>query len=75
MLKRKIVGMIIMKIDTCIKQSDVTQACSTLLQMLALARQKELSHEDLMRFESLFSEVDDVLMTLGNEIHVQQKKD
>lgn len=75
MLKRKIVGMIIMKIDTCIKQSDVTQARSTLLQMLALARQKELSHEDLMRFESLFSEVDDVLMTLGNEIHVQQKKD
>ena len=39
--------MIIMKIDTCIKQSDVTQARSTLLQMLALARQKELSHEDL----------------------------
>ena len=46
-----------MKIDTCIKQSDVTQARSTLLQMLALARQKELSHEDLMRYESLFSEV------------------
>lgn len=67
--------MIIMKFDTCIKQSDVTQARSTLLQMLALARQKELSHEDLMRFESLFGEVDDVLMTLGNEIHVQQKKD
>ena len=52
-----------MKIDTCIKQSDVTQARSTLLQMLALARQKELSHEDLMRFESLFGEVDDVLIT------------
>ena len=67
--------MIIMKIDTCIKQSDVTQARSTLLQMLALARQKELSHEDLMRFESLFFFFYDVLMTLGNEIHVQQKKD
>ena len=67
--------MIIMKIDTCIKQRDVTQARSTLLQMLALARQKELSHEDLMRFESLFSEVDDVLITLANELHVQQKKD
>ena len=46
-----------------------------LLQMLALARQKELSHEDLMRFESLFGEVDDVLITLANELHVQQKKD
>ena len=65
----------IMKIDTCIKQSDVTQARSMLLQMLALARQKELSHEDLMRFESLFGEVDDVLITLANELHVQQKKD
>lgn len=64
-----------MKIDTCIKQSDVTQARSTLLQMLALARQKELSHEDLMRFESLFEEVDDVLVTLANELQVHQKKD
>lgn len=64
-----------MKIDTCIEQSDVTQARSTLLQMLALARQKELSHEDLMRFESLFEEVDDVLITLANELQVHQKKD
>ncbi len=30
---------------------------------------------DLMRFKSLFSEVDDVLITLANELHVQQKKD
>ncbi|MFU2124131.1 hypothetical protein ACLRAD_11290 [Gallibacterium anatis] len=67
--------MIIMKIDTCIKQSDVTQVRSTLLQMLALARQKELSHEDLMRFESLFGEVDDLLITLANELYVQQEKD
>ena len=64
-----------MKIDTCIKQSDVTQARSMLLQMLALARQKELSHEDLMQFESLFGEVDDVLITLANELQVHQKKD
>ena len=63
-----------MKIDTCIKQSDVMQARSTLLQMLALARQKELSHEDLMRFESLFGEVDDVLITLANELLVQKEK-
>ena len=62
-----------MKIDTCIKQSDVMQARSTLLQMLALARQKELSHEDLMRFESLFGEVDDVLITLANELLVQRR--
>lgn len=64
-----------MKIDTCIKQSDITQARSSLLQMLALARQKELSYEDLMRFESLFGEVDDVLITLANELQVHQKKD
>ena len=63
-----------MKIDTCIKQSDVTQARSTLLQMLALARQKELSHEDLMRFETLFGEVDDVLITLANELPVQKEE-
>ncbi len=63
-----------MKIDTCIKQSDVTQARSTLLQMLALARQKELSHEDLMRFETLFGEVDDVLITLANELLVQKEE-
>ena len=63
-----------MKIDTCIKQSDVMQARSTLLQMLALARQKELSHEDLMRFESLFGEVDDVLITLANELLVQKEE-
>lgn len=63
-----------MKIDTCIKQSDVMQARSTLLQMLALARQKELSHEDLMRFETLFGEVDDVLITLANELLVQKEK-
>lgn len=62
-----------MKIDTCIKQSDITQARSSLLQMLALARQKELSHEDLMRFESLFGEVDDILLTLANELVVQKK--
>ncbi|KGQ36683.1 hypothetical protein JP35_10220 [Gallibacterium anatis] len=49
--------------------------CSRFVFNRALAWQKELSHEDLMRFESLFGEVDDVLMTLGNEIHVQQKKD
>lgn len=64
-----------MKIDTCIKQSDITQARSSLLQMLALARQKELSYEDLMRFELLFGEVDDVLITLANELQVHQKKD
>lgn len=64
-----------MKIDTCIKQSDVTHARATLFEMLVLARQKELSHEDLMRYEALFGEIDDILMTLGNEIHVQQKKD
>lgn len=64
-----------MKIDTCIKQSDITQARSSLLQMLALARQKELSHEDLMRFESLFGEVDEMLITLANELHVQQEKE
>lgn len=63
-----------MKIDTCIKQSDVTQARSTLLQMLALSRQKELSHEDLMRFETLFGEVDDVLITLANELLVQKEE-
>ena len=63
-----------MKIDTCIKQSDVTQARSTLLQMLALARKKELSHEDLMRFETLFGEVDDVLITLANELLVQKEE-
>lgn len=63
-----------MKIDTCIKQSDVMQARSTLLQMLALARQKELSHEDLMRFETLFGEVDDVLITLANELLVQKEE-
>ena len=55
-----------MKIDTCIKQSDVTQARSTLLQMLAIARQKQLGHEDLMRFESLFGEVDVLLIKLAN---------
>lgn len=64
-----------MKIDTCIKQSDVTHARATLFEMLVLARQKELSHEDLMRFESLFGEVDDVLITLANELQVHQKKD
>lgn len=63
-----------MKIDTCIQQSDVTQARSTLLQMLAIARQKQLGHEDLMRFESLFGKVDDLLITLANELLVQKEK-
>ena len=63
-----------MKIDTCIKQSDVTHARATLFEMLVLARQKELSHEDLMRFETLFGEVDDVLITLANELLVQKEE-
>lgn len=63
-----------MKIDTCIKQSDVTQARSTLFEMLILARQKELSNEDLMRYETLFGKIDDLLITLANELYAEQRK-
>lgn len=63
-----------MKIDTCIKQSDVTHARATLFEMLVLARQKELSHEDLMRYEALFGEIDDLLITLANELYAEQRK-
>lgn len=63
-----------MKIDTCIKQSDVTQVRSALLKMLKLARKKELTHEDLNKFESLFGEADDLLITLANELQCQKTK-